>query len=106
MSPIQMLWYSMNINQDESEQFELIKGFAEYMMSFVNPEAVKKIRESEAPTSESTVNPEDLISDRDSFIKDIEGLGLFNGGKETNNKNKLDDKPNLSGPLFDLTKDY
>ena len=42
----QWLWYFHNFLKDQDEDFEYKRNFIEYHASFIEPEAVKKIRES------------------------------------------------------------
>lgn len=46
MSPAQWMWYYYNSAEDENEKFELNRDLVEYHASFIEPEAVKKIREA------------------------------------------------------------
>lgn len=41
----QWLWYFYNYAQDQDEDFERSRDFIEYHASFIEPQAVKKIRE-------------------------------------------------------------
>lgn len=43
---MQLLWYAEQIHLDEKEDFESKRDFIEYMASFWNPEAVRKIKEA------------------------------------------------------------
>src|SRR5690606_15644852 len=43
---LQLLWYAEQIHLDEKEDFESKRDFIEYMASFWNPEAVRKIKEA------------------------------------------------------------
>lgn len=45
---VQLSWYAEQINLDEKEKFEEIRDMLEYLASFWNPEAVKKIKEARA----------------------------------------------------------
>ena len=104
-----MMWYSRNINQDELELFEMVRDMAEYMMAFVNPEVVSKVKESrESENSKaSTEAPEetlkDIISNNPDLFADI---GLTNNSKQTNNNKELKRDVDFQSSLFDLTKEY
>jgi len=46
INPAQWLWYYHNFVQDQNEKFELNRDMVEYNASFIEPEAVKKIRDA------------------------------------------------------------
>ena len=107
-----MLWYSHNIREDEKELFEAVRDVAEYMMSFVNPEAVSKIKASrdDENNMSSTDNPEDLMRDiaegSSSIFDDIEEIKNTVGLSQTNNNRELREGVNFQSELFDLTRKY
>lgn len=101
-----MIWYSLNISQDEKERFDMIKGMAEYMMSFVNPEGVRKVRDMEDSKKSSSLSPEDIMKNKDDFFEGFKDIAKVINREETNNKSKLGEDINLSSSLFDFTKDY
>ena len=112
MSAVQMLWYSHNIRQDEKEIIEIVRDMAEYMMSFVNPEAVNKIKASRDEENHklSTDSPENIINDivkgSSNIFEDIEEIKSLAGYSETNNNRELKESVEFKGSLFDLTKEY
>jgi hypothetical protein len=109
MSTIQLLWYSNNISKDEIEMFEMVRDMAEYMMAFVNPEVVNKVKESRngENVKESTLDAEQTLKDIMSDNKDIFGdLGISNKSKQTNNNKELRRDVDFESKLFDLTKEY
>lgn len=104
-----MMWYSNNIAQDEIELFEKIRDMAEYMMAFVNPEVVSKVKESrESENSKrSTEEPEEILRDIVSENSELfSELGLTNKSDQTNNNKQLRRDVNFESSLFDLTKEY
>ena len=103
------MWYSNNIAQDEIELFEKIRDMAEYMMAFVNPEVVSKVKESrESENSKrSTEEPEEILRDIVSENSELfSELGLTNKSDQTNNNKQLRRDVNFESSLFDLTKEY
>ena len=112
MSAVQMLWYSYNIREDEKEKIEIARDIAEYMMSFVNPEAVNKIKASRDEENQklSTDSPENIIDDivkgSSNIFEDIEEIKSLAGYSETNNNRELKEGIDFKGSLFDLTKEY
>lgn len=46
INPAQWLWYYYNFLEDNKESFEHNRDMVEYHASFIEPEAVRKIRES------------------------------------------------------------
>ena len=101
-----MVWYSLNISQDEKETFDMMKSMAEYMMSFVNPEGVRKVRDMEDSRKSSSISAEDIMKNKDDFFEGFKDIAKSINNSETNNKSKLGEGINLSSSLFDLTKDY
>ena len=59
----QWLWYYYNIAEDEDKEFKIKRDLVEYHASFIEPEAVRKIREAreeavEVPHDEFTAGIE------------------------------------------------
>lgn len=109
MSSAQIIWYSINISKDEQEAFELSKGLSEYMMSFVNPEAVKKAKEAGEASKENSSDLDEMMKNKEDITAGFKDIGEMLGvskKENTNNKDKLRSMSDLSGPIFDLTKDY
>lgn len=109
MSAVQMMWYSNNIVQDELELFERIRDMAEYMMAFVNPEVVNKVKDAREGenSKKSTEEPEEILKDIVSDNSDLFAqLGLTNKSKQTNNNKQLRRDVDFESSLFDLTKEY
>jgi hypothetical protein len=82
---------------------------AEYMMAFVNPEVVSKVKESrESENSKrSTEEPEEILRDIVSENSELfSELGLTNKSDQTNNNKQLRRDVNFESSLFDLTKEY
>jgi len=107
-----MLWYSNNIRTDEKELIETVRDIAEYMMSFVNPEAVRRIKDSrEGENSKiSSVDPHELAKDmldkNSEFMKDFKDAKKGVGFEQTNNNKELKEDVNFESSLFDVTKEY
>lgn len=101
-----MIWYSMNLSQDEQEMFDMVKGMAEYMMSFVNPEGVRKVRAMGESEKRSSTSADDIMKNKDDFFEGFKDIAKKINSTETNNKTKLGEDINLSSSLFDFTKDY
>lgn len=67
------MWLDAMVAEDEEEDFLRTKAFTEYLACFIDPQAVKKVRERE----QNTVS----VSDED-FIKTIEQMEGRVLGKE------------------------
>jgi len=63
----QWLWYHNNIMQDEKENFEEHRDFTEYLAGFIEPEAVKKIKEARSSGQSVSIDDE-------KFAKGIESI--------------------------------
>jgi uncharacterized radical SAM superfamily protein len=50
VSEAQWLWYFFNYMKDVNEQFETTRSFVEYHAGFIEPEAVRRVRESRETT--------------------------------------------------------
>jgi hypothetical protein len=81
ISSKQWLWYFYNFLKDEDESFESNRDFVEYHASFIEPQAVKKIREARRGEDRDTIEVDD-----DTFkdtLKNVFGKGLdFDEAKE------------------------
>lgn len=75
----QWLWYCYNILEDEKQEFELYRDMVEYHASFIEPEAVRNIKESREKAVELT------DSEFASGLKHFFGRSL-NIGKRKSNK--------------------
>jgi hypothetical protein len=89
LNSAQWLWYYNNFLEDKKEKYERFRDMVEYNASFIEPEAVRKIREAR----EKAV----LVSDKDFFtgIKNIFGRDLpatisKNKGKENSEITQVD----------------
>jgi len=47
----QLVWYQMQMAQDDLDNFETLRDIAEYNSMFVNPEGVQKVREARDNTN-------------------------------------------------------
>ena len=56
----QLVWYQLQIMQDDMDNFEMLRDIAEYNSMFVNPEGVKKVRESRENTNSYKTSDEDF----------------------------------------------
>lgn len=93
ISNAQWLWYFYNYVKDGEEKFEQNRDFIEYHASFIEPQAVKKIRESRANAVK--VSNEDFIKG----IKNIFGRDI----DLKNDKNKISSS-DVNETLNDLDK--
>lgn len=65
MSTTELFWMDSMMQQDELESFEEKKAFTEYLASFINPQAVREIK--------NMANNTNQVSDED-FAKTLEQL--------------------------------
>ena len=95
------------VEKDKDEQFEWWREFVEYNASFMNPDAVKKLRNSR--DADNQFETTDDLSEKmkegtlfdDPLIREIKPKN-----KSTNNSNNIDgSKERLKGPLYDIIKD-
>ena len=56
----QLVWYQLQIMQDDMDNFEMLRDIAEYNSMFVNPEGVKKVRESRENTNSYKTSDEEF----------------------------------------------
>ena len=56
----QLVWYQLQLMQDDMDNFEMLRDIAEYNSMFVNPEGVKKVRESRENTNSYKTSDEDF----------------------------------------------
>jgi len=80
----QLVWYQLQIMQDDMDNFEMLRDIAEYNSMFVNPEGVKKVRESRENTNSYKTSDED-------FEKMIEEKFGRKAGQKIEPKIKVDD---------------
>jgi hypothetical protein len=77
ISNSQWLWYFFNHQEDQKEDFELRRDFVEYHASFIEPQAVQKIKERR--DNKATIGDENLTSTLKSiFGREIELKGAEN----------------------------
>lgn len=97
------MWYSENLILDEKENINLV----EYLASYINPEAVEKVKlmrnESGRVSSEK---PEDILDNKDSVFNDplIKSIGKSLKNKDTNKSDKDIANLDLQSPLHKLIR--
>jgi hypothetical protein len=80
----QLVWYQLQLMQDDMDNFEMLRDIAEYNSMFVNPEGVKKVREARENTNSYKTSDED-------FEKMIEEKFGRKAGQKIEPKIKVDD---------------
>jgi uncharacterized radical SAM superfamily protein len=80
VSDAQWLWYFFNYMKDSDEHFEMTRGFIEYHAGFIEPEVVRRVRESRENTVKDD-NFEDNV--RQTKIKIDNVAGAVNGRRHT-----------------------
>lgn len=94
----QWLWYFYNFIEDQKEEFDVRRDLVEYHASFIEPEAVRKIRESR---EESVEIP---------YEEFVDGIEYFFGRKiniSKDKKNKIESHsidPAAAARMSDLYK--
>ena len=80
----QLVWYQMQMAQDDLDNFETLRDIAEYNSMFVNPEGVRRVRESRENTDSYKTSDED-------FEKLLEEQFGRKAGQKAPPKIKVDD---------------
>ena len=80
----QLVWYQMQMAQDDLDNFETLRDVAEYNSMFVNPEGVRKVRENRENTDSYKTSDED-------FEKLLEEKFGRKAGQKVEPKIKVDD---------------
>jgi hypothetical protein len=97
ISSPQWLWYYFNHAKDQEDQFERTREFVEYHASFIEPQAVQKLRESR--NKDLVVSDKDFAeSVKDMFGRDVKFQGADQGGDAATNADLLK-------PLDDMRQD-
>jgi hypothetical protein len=73
------LWYFYNYAQDDVEEFERSRDFVEYHASFIEPQAVKKIRETRDKSQAAATVSDDNF---ENSVKNIFGREVVLGRPE------------------------
>ena len=77
----QWLWYYNNYIEDRKEKYEQSRDMVEYNASFVEPEAVRKIREAREKAIEIP-DKEFFAGIKHLFGRDLKSTGSINQNKE------------------------
>lgn len=97
------MWYSENFILDEKDNINLV----EYLASYINPEAVEKVKlmKNEAGRI-SSENPEDILDKKDQVFNDplIKSIGESLKKKDTNKLDKDITNLDLQSPLHKLIR--
>lgn len=81
MSLAEMMWMNEMLEQDDREAFEEKKALVEYLAAFINPEAVREIRNMANNTKQ--VSDEGFLKTLEQLAgKELDGtlLGILNKG--------------------------
>lgn len=87
ISPAQWMWYGLMYTDEQSRKYDERLNFVEYLASFINSDAVKKIRsQREADKSGRFMEDEDFEDFvREGIFRDTEELdSIRKGNKNTN----------------------
>tara|TARA_B100000131_G_scaffold272698_1_gene273789 strand:- start:315 stop:716 length:402 start_codon:yes stop_codon:yes gene_type:complete len=87
ITSVQWAWYGLMIAEEKENDYKTNLGLVEYLASFVNSEAVRKIRDMrEAEESGRFMDDEEFDTFvRDGLFKNTEELdSILNKGKNTN----------------------
>ena len=80
----QLVWYQMQMTQDDLDNFETFRDIAEYNAMFMNPEGVQRVREARDNTNSYTTSDEE-------FEQLLEEQFGRKAGQKTESKIKADD---------------
>ena len=87
----QYIWYNLQINQDEKEQYELLRDIAEHNAMFWNADGVNQVREGRKNTF--STNPEDFeASIKEMFGRDINDESGTDNPEDFVRQNRVSEK--------------
>ena len=82
----QWLWYMYNVSKDQEEKYIFKRDFTEYLASFIEPEAVQKIRLSREKAV--AINDENFSrSIKDMFGRELPGAEALEKDDKTHSVN-------------------